>query len=320
MVSLGTRSSLLEPSCYRLLGGEGFFVIQRHNWQTHPQQPKRGNIDLSLEGEIPDLLGGERNSRKTVQDVWAICSRRLQKVNVSFRSFKEVVEHVLLTLNEDYIELFACTAYHVWKRRNVLVFEEKFENSSRVAQSALQMTKEFKEANDSKQTDVEPVSSIGTETWRPPPMNVYKANWDASVDRVSCRMGVGVVVRNWEGHVIATLRSSRSLFPDAKLAEAVATLRAVLFCKQLEISRLLIKIDALNVVNDLNKETMDWSTVDLIIQDIKSELKSLPYWSIPYISKKSNCIAHYLAKDALKLYEESISMEGVPLCIQHLLT
>ncbi|XP_041000308.1 uncharacterized protein LOC121246267 [Juglans microcarpa x Juglans regia] len=127
------------------------------------------------------------------------------------------------------------------------------------------MTREFKEANDKKQTNVEPRRSIRTETWRPPPMNVYKANWDAFVDRVSCRMGVGVVVRNLEGCVIAT---SRSLFPDTKLDEAVAALRAVLYCKQLGISRLLIEGDALNVVNDLNKETMDWSTAGLIIQDI----------------------------------------------------
>ncbi|XP_041004083.1 uncharacterized protein LOC121249437 [Juglans microcarpa x Juglans regia] len=163
------------------------------------------------------------------------------------------------------------------------------------------MTKDFKEVNDSKQTDVEPGRPIGTDVWSPLPMNVYRANWDASVDRINSRMGVGMVVRNWEGLVTATLRSSRSLFPDAKLAEAMATLKVVLFCKQLRISRLLLEGDALNVVNDINKETMDWSSAGLIIQDIKTELQSLEYGSAQFISRNSNCIAHCLAKEALKL-------------------
>ncbi|XP_040988934.1 uncharacterized protein LOC121236549 [Juglans microcarpa x Juglans regia] len=254
-----------------------------------------------------------------VKDVWFVYSRRLQKMKVGFKSFKEVVEHVIATLSEEDVELFACIAYHVWRRRNIFLFEGKFENPSRLAQAALQLTKDFKEANDSKQTGVDPGRPIGTNSWSPPPMNVYKANRDALVDRVHNRMGVGVVIRNWEGLVTATLRSSRSLFPDVKLAEAMAALRAVLFCKQLGISRLLLEVDALNVVNDINKETMDWSSARLIIQDIKAEFQSLEYGSTQFISRNSNCIAHCLAKDALKLSQESLTMEGVPPCIQHLL-
>ncbi|KAF5447865.1 hypothetical protein F2P56_033383 [Juglans regia] len=225
----------------------------------------------------------------SVQDVWAACSRSLQKMKVSFTSFKEVVEHVLSNFNEEDAEELACTAYKVWRKRNTLVFEEKFEDPLRVVLSASHLSKEFKEAN-----------------------------WDASVDRLSSRVGVGVVVRNWEGRVIAILRAPRKLFPNAKLAESVAALRAVLFCKNLGITRLLLEGDTLSVVKDLNSETLDWRSTGLIIQDIKEELKSLSLESVHFISRLSNCIAHCLAKDALKLSEESISMEGVPPCIQHL--
>ncbi|KAF5468805.1 hypothetical protein F2P56_012925 [Juglans regia] len=193
-------------------------------------------------------------------------------MKVYFKSFKEVVEHVVSTLSEDVIKVFACTGFKVWKRRNIFVFEGKFENPSRVALSALNLSKDLKEANDSN-TEMDHGRQLESGPWRPPPLNVYKANWDASIDRASSRMGIGVVVTNWEGRVMATLRSSRKLVPDAKLAEAVAALRAVLFCKQLGISRLLLEGDALNVVNDLNREEVDWSAKGMIIQDIKSELK-----------------------------------------------
>ncbi|XP_018813588.2 uncharacterized protein LOC108985665 [Juglans regia] len=258
-------------------------------------------------------------SCSAVMDVWFFSSRGLQKMKVGFKSFKEVVEHVIAILSEEEVELFACTAYHVWRRRNAFLFERKFENPSRIAQVALQLTKDFKEANDREKVDLIPGRPIGLTTWSPPPLNVYKANWDASVDQVQSRMGVGVVIRNWEGSVTATLRSSRCIFLDAKLAEAMAALRAVLLCKQLGISRVLLEGDALNVVNDINSEAKDWSSVGLIIQDIKAELQNLEYGSIQFISRNSNCIAHCLAKDALKLSQESITMEGIPLCIQHML-
>ncbi|XP_035542882.1 uncharacterized protein LOC109001229, partial [Juglans regia] len=134
-----------------------------------------------------------------------------------------------------------------------------------------------------------------------------------------CKVGIGVVVRNWEGKIIATLRAPRSLFPDPKLAESVAALRAVLLCKNLGITRLILEGDAKSVVKDINSETEDWSSTGLIIQDIKEELKSLSFGSSHFIPRLSNCIAHCLAKDALKLSEESISMEGVPPCIHHLI-
>ncbi|KAF5471101.1 hypothetical protein F2P56_011568 [Juglans regia] len=240
-------------------------------------------------------------SCSAVMDVWSVSSRGLQKMKVGFKSFKEVVEHVIAILSAEEVELFACTAYHVWRRRNVFLFEEKFENPSRIAQAALQLTKDFKEASYSEQVSLVSRRPAGTDSWSPPPLNVYKANWDASIDRVHSRMGVGVVIRNWEGRVTATLKSSRSIFPDAKLAEAMAALRAVLLCKQLGISRVLLEGDALNVVNDINLETKDWSSAGLIIQDIKAELQNLEYGSAQFISRNSNCIAHCLAKDALKL-------------------
>ncbi|XP_035551136.1 uncharacterized protein LOC118349702 [Juglans regia] len=71
-------------------------------------------------------------------------------MKVNFESFKEVIEHALSNFNEEEAEELACTAYKVWRRRNTSVFEEKFEDPSRVVLSASHLLKEFKEANYSK--------------------------------------------------------------------------------------------------------------------------------------------------------------------------
>ncbi|KAF5449709.1 hypothetical protein F2P56_030126 [Juglans regia] len=103
-------------------------------------------------------------SCSAVMDVWFVNSRGLQKMKVGFKSFKEVVEHVIAILSEEEVELFACTAYHVWRRRNVFLFEGKFENPSRIAQAALQLTKDFKEANYNEQVSLVPGRPTGIDS------------------------------------------------------------------------------------------------------------------------------------------------------------
>ncbi|KAF5442190.1 hypothetical protein F2P56_034877, partial [Juglans regia] len=128
-------------------------------------------------------------------------------------------------------EVFAITTYLIWKRRNVLVFEKKFENPSKLIFNSLQKLKEYKEANESGLSG----QSARTRAveWTPPQINGFKANWDAAIDRSRSMIGIRVVVRNWEGKIIATMRSQRPLFSDIKLAETIAALKAVLLCKQL---------------------------------------------------------------------------------------
>lgn len=134
------------------------------------------------------------------------------------------------SLTEEDIELFAVIVYHVWKRMNLFVFEEKFEDPSKLVQTAQQLVSYFKSANERNYAVVE-LERPHVSNWTPLPLNVFKVNWDAAVDRVRCKVGIGVVVNNWEGQVFATLRSQRSLFPDVKLAEAVAALKPVFLCK-----------------------------------------------------------------------------------------
>jgi hypothetical protein len=48
-----------------------------------------------------------------------------------------------------------------------------------------------------------------------------KLNWDAVLDRNAWSMGIGIVVRNHEGNVVATLCSSIPDISDQAMAEAM---------------------------------------------------------------------------------------------------
>lgn len=60
--------------------------------------------------------------------------------------------------------------------------------------------------------------------WEAPPQGKLKLNWDAALDKISCKVGVGAVISDGEGRVLATLRMQNDLYPDPLTAKAFAAL------------------------------------------------------------------------------------------------
>ncbi|KAF5454421.1 hypothetical protein F2P56_024088 [Juglans regia] len=155
----------------------------------------------------------------------------------------------------------------------------------------------------------------GTARWCKPPINVYKLNWDTAIDKINCRVGIGVSIRDWLGLVTATLRSPCNSFPDPLLGEALAALRSVQFGINLGLENVIFEGDSKLVVHGITSGAEDWSTVGLIYQDIKKLLGNYNSWSIRHVSRQANSVAHCLAKSSLDLSEDSIHVEDYPHCI-----
>jgi hypothetical protein len=60
-------------------------------------------------------------------------------------------------------------------------------------------------------------------SWKPPALGSLKINWDAGIDRDRGVVGIGIVVRNHEGSLIAALNCSLFANLDPTSAEAYAT-------------------------------------------------------------------------------------------------
>ncbi|KAG6642613.1 uncharacterized protein LOC122276927 [Carya illinoinensis] len=173
-------------------------------------------------------------SCNSVQDVWGVSLRKLQKGVVMENNFKELWTLLIADLESEELVEFAATVYQIWKRRNSLVFENRFWDPGKVVEAARSTVSEFKEANATTEgVQVEIRHSIPL--WSPSPINTFKANWDAAVDRRKSKIGAGVVIRDWEGRTVASLSSPKIFFPDAHLAESYGVLKAVILCQQLGI-------------------------------------------------------------------------------------
>ena len=77
----------------------------------------------------------------------------------------------------------------------------------------------------------------GLVLWCPPQVGFFKANFDAAIFDSTGLAGIGVVVRDQSGHVIAALIQMIKMPHSVDLAEALACSRAVQFAQELSLFR-----------------------------------------------------------------------------------
>lgn len=71
--------------------------------------------------------------------------------------------------------------------------------------------------------------------WKKPSSPFFNANFDAAFDKVSERMGIGIVTRDGNGDVNVALSAPRDKVGSVFLAEYYALNRALRMCKELSL-------------------------------------------------------------------------------------
>ena len=87
--------------------------------------------------------------------------------------------------------------------------------------------------------------------WVPPENGLYKVNYDAAIFDSLGYAGLGVVIRDSTGQIIAALSQKIGLPHSVETTEALAALRAVVFAKELSVFKGLVEGDCLKVVQAL---------------------------------------------------------------------
>ncbi|XP_042954585.1 uncharacterized protein LOC122290995 [Carya illinoinensis] len=244
----------------------------------------------------PESISHAIWSCSAAQDVWSMRSKRIQKLSIHAGPVKEILGPILAQFLPLEISEVATTAKAIWHRRNAWLFEQQFHSPSQPKTSSRLSSK-----------------------WIAPPPNVFKVNLDAAIDRVNSKLGIGVAVRDSEGLFVATLCSSMDLDPDLLLGEVVAARRATSFCVELGLADFILEGDSLVVVQAVQHSEDSWSSSGVVIRDVQLMLSRTSRWSIQFIPREVNVLAHHLAKFGLSCSKECILIEDYPPCIQHLL-
>ena len=206
------------------------------------------------------------------------------------------------------LELFSAMAWTLWNRRNNL----------RLGKPAIPLEQVLNRARNLKLGCLSAPTSVTTapkqtETaWTPPPVHGYKVNFDGALFEQEDRAGLGVVIRNQDGLVMASLSEVVPLPSTVIEVETLAARRAVEFALELGFENIVLEGDSEILIKILNRSSRSLAPFGHIINDINFLASRFACFSATHVKRHCNRVAHSLARRALSFYPLSVWMKDVP--------
>jgi ribonuclease HI len=151
-----------------------------------------------------------------------------------------------------------------------------------------------------------------TKIWQPPPPDLIKVNWDAATNIKEGCIGIGIVARDCGGHVLGAKSMYFPMVVDAKTAEAMAAIHAVLFRKDAGFLDVIFERDALQVVQEMNSKPPYASRIGHYVESFQHERVGLRYSTFAHAYRETNGIAHALVRHAISCKIDNAWLEDTP--------
>jgi ribonuclease HI len=249
-------------------------------------------------------------------DVWSAGMRIFQKSSFHNQQFLQIVEEMVERCTNEEIKQFSGISRRLWLRRNEVVYGGNFANPTAIVQVTVEAIAAFKAAQGSGYSSS---GMVRVNQWRAPPVGWLTANWDAAINNKEGRWGLGMILRDHTGRMIAAKCSARLGCLNPAAAEAIAALEAMVLCCRLGYDRIQFEGNAKLVVEAITTIEPDWSTKGHIIDAMEEQARSFHQWQISHISREANQIAHVLAKMGSTRGLENEWFSEPPHCIQDIL-
>ena len=111
---------------------------------------------------------------------------------------------------------------------------------------ASNLLQEFLAAQEDEAPTVHP--PMNQHQWRPPEHDHFKVNFDAALFKSLNLAGIGVVIRDWRGDVVAALSMPIALASTVADLEALACCRALLFAAEKGLQNVIFEGDSVSVM------------------------------------------------------------------------
>ena len=130
-----------------------------------------------------------------------------------FSSFSDLV---CMFEQHQELELFMVVAWFIWYRRNKNRFKEPCIPPNKIFEAAQTLLLEF-QAKPSRQS---PSTTPASMKWKAPSLDFYKVNYDGAMFRELTEAGIGVVARNENREVMASLAERITILASVEVLEA----------------------------------------------------------------------------------------------------
>nr|POF20839.1 hypothetical protein CFP56_14353 [Quercus suber] len=151
--------------------------------------------------------------------------------------------------------------------------------------------------------------------WVPPPQGWFKANVDGAIFKESNSAGIGVVVCDSQGWVLAALSKKVEGVQEAEVIETLAIRRAIRFAIETSFNCLIIESDSLGVVKAIQDSVDSTCHIVHIIKDVKQLAKALKSCDFHHTKREANQVAHTLARNAIRVDIVLAWLEVIPPCV-----
>nr|XP_023874806.1 uncharacterized protein LOC111987333 [Quercus suber] len=227
------------------------------------------------------------------KEVWTLVDMPFDKTGINYRDFMDFLWHLLFTqhIGTEIIELTVTTAWCIWFGRNkaqlgaahqsphdILVQTRAILGEYQLAH--LRPTK-FKEATDN--------------CWIPPAFPWYNINMDAAVFPQLGMIGVGVIIRDHEGSVVATMSKHILLLLGPLEAEAKAMDEATLFARDVGVGDVIFELDSSTICHALEDPTTTIISISTILSGTRYRLHEFRAFESSHVRRQVNKFAHALA-------------------------
>ena len=135
--------------------------------------------------------------------------------------------------------------------------------------------------------------------WRCPLAGLVKINFDGAVFGASNMFGIGMVIRDSNGAVLASCSQKIPQACKAKEIEVLAALKALSFVFELGFRSAILENDSLGLIQALKLEKRSLSPTGLLIEDMKVFANNFVRLLYSHIKRNGNRVAHSLARNVL---------------------
>ena len=127
---------------------------------------------------------------------------------------------------------------------------------------------------------------------------MFQVNYDGAIFADQGKAGIGVVICNLEGAVMASMSQQIPLPATVAQVEALAARRATEFALEIGITQAIIEGDSDSIFKDLINPEPSLALHGHLIQDVKFLATGLSFASFAHVHRQGNAVAHVLARPA----------------------
>ena len=196
----------------------------------------------------------------------------------------------------------------IWFRRNTIRVNPTGFPVDQVLQRAIDSLLEFPAAQSRKQ----PTPPRPLVKWSPLVEEYYKVNFDGAVFRGEEKASIGVIIRNSQGMVMASLCQKISLPQTVVELETLAATRAIEFSIELGFSKVILEGDSETLIKALQDNSLSLAPFGLLIRDAQEAANFFTCISYAHVGRNGNFVAHNLARYARHITGFFVWMEDVP--------